>query len=122
MLKLYHFSNSDFKRYIKTSFLGKNDYSKQSVRESDINRSFFYLGKGREYFLQGARFCYTAIIEQSKIYDLIKDKKNLKTICLNFSDILKNVKNLGYYGIKGNNGFNVVELFKPIKYIDKRVI
>jgi hypothetical protein len=122
MIKLLHYSNKDFKGYIKPSFFGANNYTNNSARLSGVNRSFFYIGKGREYFLQGAKFCYIADIEKHKIYDLIKDKKNLKTICLNFSDILKKVKNLGYYGIKGNNGFDVICLFKPIKYIDKRAI
>ena len=121
-IKIYHYSNQDFKGKIEPGYFGLNHYTKESARESDVDRSFFYIGKGREYFLQGAKFCYIAEIEQAKIYDLIKDKKNLKTICLNFSDILKKVKNLGYYGIKGNNGFDVICLFKPIKYIDKRAL
>lgn len=122
MINLKHYSNIDFKGYIKPSFLGKNGYSQESLRESDVNRSFFYIGKGKEYFLNGSKFCYTAKIESSKIYDLIKDNKNLKAICKNFNAILRRIKFLGYRGVKGNNGFDVVCLFYPVKYINKRVI
>ena len=121
-LKLYHYSNQDFKGKIEPSFFGLNSYSKSSYRDSDIDRSFFYIGKGKEYFLNGTKFCYIVEIEQSKIYDLTKDIKNFKTICKDFTDILSTVKKLGYYGIKGNNGFDVVCLFKAIKYIDKRYL
>lgn len=119
MLKLLHYSNQDFKGMIKPSFFGKNNYTKQSLRESDIDRSFFYCGRGKEYFLNDSKFCYTSEIESSKVYDLTKDIKNLKTICNNFNDILKRIKFLGYRGVSGNNGYNIVCLFYSIKYIDK---
>ena len=121
-LKIYHYSNQDFKGKIEPSYFGLNSYSKSSYRDSDIDRSFFYIGKGKEYFLNGTKFCYIVEIEQSKIYDLTKDIKNFKAICKDFTDILSTVKKLGYYGIKGNNGFDVVCLFKAIKYIDKRYL
>ena len=118
MIKLYHYSNSDFKGYISPKFLGTNSYSQNSVKESSIARSFFYIGKGKEYYLNGAKFCYIAYIDKFKIYDLVKDVKGFLSR-YTFDDTLKKVKGLGYYGVKGNNGFDVVCLFKAIKYSDK---
>jgi hypothetical protein len=125
MLTLYHYSNKDFKGYIKPSFFGANNYTNNSARLSGVNRSFFYITKGKEHFFEGVKFCYIAEIEKHKIYDIIKDPKKLIKFSLEKglqNDIFSICKNLGYAGVKGNNGFDVVCLFKPIKYIDKRVI
>jgi len=120
-IRLYHYSNVDFKGKIEPRFFGVNHYTKNSVKEAVINRSFFYIGRGKEAFLQGCKFCYIAEIEKSKIYDLVEDKKGLKDkFC--FNDLLIYVKNLGYYGISGNNGFKVICLFKGINYIDKKQV
>ena len=118
---IYHYSNKNFKGAIKPSFFGLNYYSKQSSRESSIDRSFFYIGKGKESFFDGVKYKYTATIEAHKIYNLEKDIKNLKEK-LSFNDILKHVKKLGYIGLSGNNGYNVVCLFYPVKYINKEVL
>jgi hypothetical protein len=122
MIKLYHYSNQDFKGYIDPVFFGKNQYTRESVKESDLSRSFFYIGKGKEDFLSGAKFCYIAEIEPGKIYDFEKDPKNFKNSGKNFNEILVYVKKLGYFGISGNNGFKVVCLFRAIKYIDKKIL
>lgn len=119
MLKLYHYSNQNIKGYIKPGFFGLNHYSRESCRESSLARSFFYIGKGKEAFLSNCKFCYTAEIESSKIYDIVNDKKNLKRIYSNFNEILKAIKKLGYAGVSGNNGFKVICLFRAVKYIDK---
>jgi len=118
MLKLYHYSQNDFKGYIKPDFFGANTYSQNSNKLSGVKRSYFYIGKGKEYFLNGAKYCYIAEIEPSKIYNLDIDSKNLKEK-YTFTEILLYVKKLGYFGISGNNGFNIVCLFKAIKYRDK---
>jgi hypothetical protein len=120
-IKLYHYSNVDFKGCIKPSFFGANSYTQHSRRESLLLRSFFYIGKGKEWFLNGAKYLYTAELEPDKIYDLNIDPKELKDK-YTFSEILRRVKSFGYYGIKGNNGFDVVCLFKAIKYIDKQTL
>jgi len=118
-IQIYHYSNRDFKGKIEPKYFGLNYYTKESARESDLNRSFFYIGKGKEYFLSGTKFCYIAEVEPGKIYNLEKDLKGLKDK-FNFNDLLKQVKKLGYMGISGDNGFPVVCLFRAIKYIDKR--
>jgi hypothetical protein len=121
-IKILHYSNQDFKGYIKPGYFGLNHYSRESVKESGLNRAFFYIGKGKEDFLSGAKFCYTAEIEPGKIYDFDRDIKDFKNSGKNFNEILLYVKNLGYFGISGNNGFRVVCLFKKIRYINKRSI
>jgi hypothetical protein len=118
-MKIYHYSNQDFKGYIDPGYFGRNGYTRESTRESDLSRSFYYIGRGREVFLSGARFCYIAEIEPGRIYDLEKDPANLKAN-LDFNGILHRVKFLGFWGISGNNGFKVVCLFRKIKYLDKR--
>ena len=121
-IKLYHYSNQDFKGKIEPGYFGKNHYTKESIRESNLARSFFYIGKGKENFLAGAKYVYIAEIEPGKIYDFEKDPKNLKDSGKNFNEILVYVKKLGYFGISGNNGFKVVCLFRDIKYIDKKIL
>lgn len=123
MIKLYHYSNKDFKGYIKPSFFGQNDYTQNSAQLSDVNRSFFYLSsKGREIYFQGAKFCYIAEIEKHRLYDLNKDKLKLYELFDSADKLIKKIKFYGFEGFYSNNGDNVVCLFKPIKYIDKKVI
>ena len=117
-----HYSDKNFKGKIEPKYFGSNSYTQNSVKEASIARSFFYIGRGREYFLNGAKYRYTAEIDNHKIYNLEIDNKNLKAICKNFEDILKRVKFLGYRGIRGNNGYDIVCLFYPLKYTNKRVI
>ena len=121
-IKIYHYSNQDFKGYIKPGYFGLNHYSRESVKESGLNRAFFYIGKGKEDFLSGAKFLYIAEIESAKIYDFDRDIKDFKNSGKNFNEILLYVKKLGYFGISGNNGFRVVCLFRDIKYIDKKIL
>ena len=120
-LILKHYSDVDFKGYIKVDFFGLNSYTSNSARDSGIKRSFFYIGKGKEWYLNGARFLYITEIEKSKIYDLTKDSKGFLNK-YTFNETLQRVKFLGYYGVSGNNGYDVVCLFKAIKYIDKKTL
>ena len=124
-IKLYHYSNQDFKGYIKPDYFGQNNFTKNSARLSGINRSFFYTGRGKEYFFEGVKFCYIAEIEEFKLYDIIKDEKKLIKFTLEKglgNDIFSICKKLGYWGVVGNNGYDVICLFKKIKYIDKRAV
>lgn len=119
-IEIYHYSSRDFKGYIEPKFFGLNYYTRESSRESELSRSFFYIGKGKENFLSGAKFCYIAEIDPARIYDFDRDIKDLKNSGKNFNEILLYVKKLGFFGISGNNGFKVLCLFKKIKYINKR--
>ena len=119
MLKLYHYSDYDFKGYIKPGYFGANSYSRASERVSGIKRSYFYVSKtGREWIFNGARFLYIAEISRGRLYDLnkdilrVKDNKKIK-------DIYTYIKRLGYSGIIGSNGRAVAVLFTRIKIKNK---
>jgi hypothetical protein len=92
MLKLYHYSNTDFKGYIRPDFFGLNSYTKNSAKESGVKRSFFYIGRGREYFFQGVKFCYITEIDPAKVYDIDKDKKKLVKKLVFGQDIFEVIK------------------------------
>ncbi len=122
MIKLYHYSNNDFKGYIKPSFFGLNSYTNNSKKISGFKRIFFYLTDNpQEYIFKGSKYLYTALIDKDKIYDIIEDKLKLQDVCLNFTDILTKVKLLGYKGILGtvNSKYNIISLFYDIKIIEK---
>ena len=113
-IKLYHFSNSDFKGYIRPSFFGLNSYSRHSKRLSGVKRSYFYLNRdsGIEYFLSGCRYLYVTSIDKSELYDL--ESGNITK----FKDIYFTAKKLGYKGIISGN---TAVLFYPIKIIKKEL-
>lgn len=121
MIKLYHYSDKDFRGYIKPKFFGENSYSKNSLKNSGVDLSYFYLSqKGREIFFVSSKFLYTAEISRKKLYDLIKDKLKLEDYCYNRNkDIFTEIKKRGFSGIIGNNGFKAVVLFYPVKIKEK---
>jgi hypothetical protein len=120
-IKLYHYSNTDFKGYIDLKFFGANSYSNNSERLSGVKRSYFYLDrKSREIYLKGARYCYIAEIEPSRLYNLNTDSKGIVKRLKNSQDIHEVIKRRGYLGLIGSNGFPCVVLFKRIK-INKRM-
>ena len=114
MIKIYHYSQADFKGYIDPAYFGASSYSGYSKRISGVKRIYFYLdGTGREYYFEGARYLYTAEISRGRLYDLNKDilgvdKKRIK-------DIYTYIKRLGYRGLIGSNGFKCVVLFYPAR-------
>jgi hypothetical protein len=118
-IKLYHYSNSDFKGYINPCFFGENSFSRNSQRISGIKRSYFYIDRqSREICLKGVKFLYIAEIEPSRLYDLRADRLNLAEQ-LRGKDIFKEAKQRGYIGLIGNNGFNCICLFKAVKIKNK---
>ena len=122
-MRLYHYTNEDIKDKIKISFFGLNTYTSNSKRISNIKRSYFYIDRDKkEYFLNGARYCYIVELNINKLYNLNTDilgiVKNLK----NTQDIFQEVKNKGYRGVIGSNGFNCVVLFKDIKIKEKIIL
>jgi hypothetical protein len=119
-IKLYHYSNKDFKGYIKPDFFGDNIYSVNSLRLSGVKRSYFYLElKSREVYLKGSKFCYIAEVEPNRLYDLNKDILGIVKRLRNNQDIYREVKKRGYIGLIGNNGFDCICLFKVVKIKQK---
>ena len=116
MIKIYHYSNSDFKGYIDPGFFGANSYTRNSGRISGVKRVYFYLDKNnKEYYFNGCQFLYITEIDKNKLYDIGKDILKLA----GRNDILRAIKNKGYIGIIGNNGFNCICLFKAVKIIKR---
>jgi len=105
-IKLYHYSNSNFKGYVKPSFFGLNSYSYNSVKLSGVKRSYFYLEpKIKEYYLQGSKFLYITEIDKNKLYNLDSNK-------IISDDIYTEAKKQGYIGIYNKEQ---VVLFKAVK-------
>jgi len=101
MIKLYHFSNKDFRGYIKPGFFGANSYSRNSERLSGVKRIYFYIDRaGRECYFNGARFCYIAEIKGAILYNLDKDPLKLAG---RVKDIYSAVKSRDYRGIISGN-------------------
>jgi hypothetical protein len=121
MIKLYHYSNKDFKGYIKPSFFGLNNYTSASKELSGYKRIYFYADdKSREYFFNGSKFLYIAEIKQNKVYDLKIDVLNCIGNFDSISEFISYISSKGFKGFKDFNGKqDVICLFKAIKIIDK---
>jgi len=119
-IKLYHYSNQDFRGYIKPSFFGVNNYSGNSKRISGINRSYFYLEPDKkECYFNGARFLYIGAVNKKRLYNLNEDKLKIVKRLRNTQDIYTAVKRKGYTGLIGSNGLSCVVLFYPVKIIKR---
>lgn len=117
---LYHYSNKNFKGFIRPDFFGLNSYSQNSGRISGVKRSYFYLKpSSREIYLQGAEFLYIAEVKPSRLYNI--DKDPLKLVG-QYNDIISEVKRRGYLGLLGNNGFGCAVLFYPVKIKQRKTL
>jgi hypothetical protein len=92
-MRLYHYSNIDIKGYIKPSYFGYNSYTNNSVKISQVIRSYFYTRPEPEALLRGSKYIYNSVIDKNKLYNLKTNKIK------NFVDIYYTVKKLGYKGI-----------------------
>ena len=113
-MKLYHYSDKKLKT-ISTKFFGANSYS-FNEKKYPINRSFFYLeAKIPEYHLKNSKYSYTVNVEPSKLYDLRKDKDNLKVKYQgNIEGLLQYIKD-NFFGCIYNVGFDIAVLFDNIE-------
>jgi glutaredoxin-related protein len=116
MIKLYHYSDRDFKGYIKPDFFGENNYSGNSKKLSGIKRAYFYLDRnGKEYYFNGVKYCYITEVSKNKLYDITQDKKGILKNLRSSQDIFEQVKKKGYIGLIGSNGIACAVLFKAVK-------
>ena len=122
MIKLYHYSNSDFKGYIKPSFFGLNNYTSASKNLSEYKRIYFYADdKSKEYFFNGSKFLYIAEVRQNKVYDLKIDVLKCIGNFDSISEFISYISSKGFSGFKDFNGRqDVICLFKSVK-INKRL-
>ena len=110
---IYHYSNKDFKGYVKSSFFGTNTYTNNSARLSGVKRSYFYRQEGiKEYYLNGSNCLYIAIINKSKLYNIDSNK-------IIAEDIYAEAKKRGYKGIYNNEQ---VILFYAVKIKDLKTL
>ena len=120
MIKIYHYSDKDFKRYLRPDFFGDNNYSGNSARLSQVKRIYFYQNRqGREYQFNSAKYLYIALVDKSRVYDLSRDNKGIVKNLKAGQDIYSEVKKAGYIGLAGNNGFKCITIFKPVKILKR---
>lgn len=121
MLKLYHYSHKDIPDKIKVKHFGNNAFTSYSQELCSLKRSYFYLDDNKkEYIFKGSQFKYIVKINKKSLYDLRKDKLNLKKrFCDCYFYLLIHLKKIGYKGIIGFNGFDVAQLFYDVKIAEK---
>ena len=121
-ITLYHFSNADIKRQIKTSFYGENFYSKNDFNCTYHKRTFFYTQtENIEYIFKRSKYYYEVNYPSSLIYDLIIDKFNFKRYAPDIDKILSKIKQKYYKGVKYRIGnIEIVNLFYDIKFTKKK--
>ena len=113
MIKLYHYSNKNFKGKIDPLYFGSNSYSRNSCRVSGVKRVYFYLDRSsREYYFNGCKYLYIAEVKGGLLYDINIDPLQLAGVG---RDIFAEAKKRGYIGIIGNNGFGCAVIFKALK-------
>jgi len=119
-IKLYHYSNTDFKEYIKTSFYGQNYFTSNDLKATEVKRAFFYLELNPlERRFSGCRYLYIAEILKSRIYDLRADLRGYKSRYNTITRLLRAIKQ-NYNGIIYEaGGVVIVNLFYDIKIKDK---
>ncbi|KKM82812.1 hypothetical protein LCGC14_1315640 [marine sediment metagenome] len=118
---IYHYSNINIKNKIEPEFFSANLYSKNDKNISNLARSFFFTSEYiPEYRFKNCQYKYIISINKARLYDLKIDKYNYKKKYKNISDLLRFLKNK-YNGVIYNLGYEVVNLFIPIKYISKTI-
>ena len=123
MIRLYHYSNKDFKGSIKPCFFGENKFSGNSRRLSEVKRAYFYLEpSNKEYYFNGSKYLYIAEVSENRLYNLNIDKKGIVKRLKNTQDIYSEVKKRGYIGLIGSNGLPCVVLFKAIKIKQRKTL
>ena len=118
MIKLYHYSNTDIKDYIKPDFYGSNYFTSNDKNITNVKRAFYYTKPEPEALLRGSKFLYIVEIEPSQLYNISQDSKGyLKSHSI--SEALRHIKR-HYKGVIYNIGkVEIVNLFKRIKIINK---
>ena len=117
-MRLYHFSNSDFK-VLKPDFFGQNSYTQNDARYS-LPRVFCYdTSKPQEYCFKASNFRYTIKIKDKLIYNLDNDVLGLKER-FNFDiDKILSFVSKRYHAIKYTTSFKTWAIFRPYRVFTK---
>ncbi len=116
-MRLYHPSEKKF-NIVRTRYFGQHYYTKNDVNASEVPRTFWYLKCPiPENRFKCSKFIYIVNVNKKRIYDLKKDKKNLKKKYRNIDKILRYLKKY-YLGVLYSlPGWDMVIIFKNIKPI-----
>jgi hypothetical protein len=116
MIRLYHYSDKDFKGYIEPGFLGNNTYTRNDKNISGLSRAFYYTEAGAvEYLLKGSKYLYITEVEPGRIYNITEDKKGYLKLYKGDIDLSLRAIKRNYKGVIYKIGYNVVNLFYPAK-------
>jgi hypothetical protein len=119
-IKLYHFSNSDFKNKISVNFYGQNYFTSNDFKITEVKRAFYYLEpRELEHRFIGCRYLYITEILKSRVYDLRADLRGYKLRYNTITRLLRAIKQ-NYNGvIYEAGGVVIVNLFYDVKIKDK---
>ena len=121
MIKLYHYSQADFKDKIKVKFYGLNYYTTNDKNLTDIKRAFYYTKPEPEALLLGSKYLYITDYPKFRLYDITKDLKGYlkdKTISKALSQIKQK-----YNGVIYRIGKNeIMNLFYDTRYTKREIL
>ena len=119
-MRLYHFSDTDFK-ILKPDFLGKNSFSKNESKFS-LPRFFCYdTARPQEYIFKASNFRYTIIIKDKNIYNLDADILELKKRFSFDIDKILSFVSKRYHAIEYTTSFKTFAVFRPYRIFTKEV-
>ena len=121
MIRLYHYSNTDIKDFIKPDFYGSNFYTTNDKNITTLKRAFYYTKPEPEHLLRHCKFLYIVEIEPEVLYNISQDIKGyLKSQSI--GEALRHIKKY-YKGVIYNIGnLERVNLFYDTKFIKKEVL
>ena len=121
MIRLYHYSNTDIKDYIKPDFYGSNYFTSNDKNITNVKRAFYYTKPEPEALLRYCKFLYIVEIELSQLYNISQDIKGyLKSQSI--GEALRDIKR-HYKGVIYNIGnLKIVNLFYRARIIKQEIL
>lgn len=123
-MELYHYTNkTDANELLLdcVKYFGANPFSKREKNAASTPRTFFYLNpQQREVWFDNSKDLFTAIVDDSQIYDLASDPLNLKSKAdrgtfIDMDKLFSLVISNGFIGAKFKNvQFEGVIVFTPV--------
>jgi hypothetical protein len=122
-LKLYHYSNKNFKGFIKPGYIGENTYTRNDSNISGLARAFYYTRPGAvEYLLKGSKYLYITEVKPGDIYDLTEDKRGYLIKSRGDIDKVLRIIKRNYKGVIYSVGYKVVNLFSRAKIKQRKTL
>jgi hypothetical protein len=118
---LYHYSNEDNLKTIDPDKFCANSHTPVN---SEQPRSYYYLNKtDREKFFLGAKYRYTIVTPNNRIYDCLFDVNGLFAR-YDLDTIISLLKKKGFIGLRFRqiSGRDAIALFYSQKIIQKEVL